>query len=180
MSDPRAVLHGVLGEFRTPEELLAACRAAREAGYTCWDAHSPFPIDGLQRAMGLPGSRVSIFVLVLGLAGGAAGMLLQWWTSVIASPLAVSGKPLFSWPAFVPIAFETAVLGGAAGAVLGFLLLARLPRPYHPLFRSARFERVTDDRFFLAVEARDPRFQVEEVQRMLHGLGALGVELIHE
>jgi hypothetical protein len=169
---------GVLAELDSPAALYRAAEGVREAGYTLWDAHSPFPVHGLERAMGLKRSAVPLAVLVLGLGGAAAGMALQWWVSTRAYPLVVSGKPFFSWPAFVPIMFETGVLGGALGAVFGFLGLSRLPRHHHPLFESARFERVTDDGFFLSIEAADPRFDREQTVRLLEQLGARGVEVL--
>lgn len=169
---------GLLAEFDSPAALYRACEAVRDAGYTRWDAHSPFPVHGLERAMGLARSPVPLAVLVLGLGGAAAGMALQWWVSVEAYPLVVSGKPLFSWPAFVPIMFECGVLGGSMGALLGFLGFSRLPRHHHPLFASERFERVTDDRFFLSIEAGDPRFDREETARLLERHRATHVELV--
>jgi len=169
---------GALAEFTAPEKLLAACRGVREAGYKAFDAHSPFPVHGLERAMGLRRSLVPLFVLVLGLSGAAGGMLLQWWVATRAYPLVISGKPLFSWQAFVPIMFEVGVLGGALGAVSGFLILSRLPRHHHPLFGSAAFERASDDRFFLSVEAADPRFDREATLALLADLGASRVELV--
>ena len=169
---------GVLAEFHTPAELYRACEAVREAGYTRWDAHSPFPVHGLERAMGLGRSPVPLAVLALGLGGSAAGMALQWWVSVEAYPLVVSGKPYFSWPAFVPIMFECGVLGGSMGAFLGFLGFARLPRHHHPLFTSERFERVTDDRFFISIEAADPRFDRARTTQLLEQRGATHIELI--
>ncbi|MDA2926473.1 DUF3341 domain-containing protein [Acidobacteria bacterium AH-259-G07] len=180
MTEQRSQTHvfGLLAEFDAPEQLRDACRGVREAGYTCWDAHSPFPVHGLERAMGLKRSPVPWFVLILGLSGAAAGMLLQWWVSEVAYPLVVSGKPFFSWPAFVPIMFECGVLGGALGALFGFLALAGLPKPYHALFHSKRFERVTDDKFFISIEARDAQFHQQETERFLKGLGASHVELV--
>ena len=173
-------VYGLLAHFDTPSALVAAAEGVREEGYTRWDAHTPFPVHGLERAMGLRGSPVGWFVLVLGLSGAAAGMLLQWWVATTAYPLVISGKPLFSWPAFVPIMFECGVLGGAFGAVFGFLFLARLPRHHHPLFNSERFERATDDAFFLSVEAADPRFDAGATAALLHRLGALHVERVYE
>jgi hypothetical protein len=168
----------LLAEYPSPQAILHAADGMREAGFTRWDAHTPFPVHGLERAMGLASSKVSLFVLVLGLGGAAAGMLLQWWTSVVAYPHVVSGKPFFSWQAFVPIMFECGVLGGALGAVFGFLGLAGLPRHHHPLFHSARFERFSDDRFFLSVESADPRWSAESTARLLAELGASRVERI--
>lgn len=169
---------GALAEFRTPAALLEASRQVREAGYRHFDAHSPFPVHGLERAMGLQRSLVPLFVLVLGLGGAAGGMLLQWWVSAVEYPLVVSGKPFFSWPAFVPIMFECGVLGGALGALGGFLALSRLPRHHHPLFASAAFERMSDDRFFLSVEARDERFDRQATLELLSRAGAAHVELV--
>ncbi len=171
-------VYGALAEFPTPAALTLACRRMRDEGFRHWDAHSPFPIHGLEKAMGLKRSIVPLFVLVLGLAGAGAGMLLQWWVSVEAYPLVVSGKPLFSWQAFVPIMFECGVLGGALGALGGFLALARLPRHHHPLFDSAAFERMSDDAFFVSVEARDERFDRQRTLDLLADLGATRVELV--
>jgi hypothetical protein len=171
---------GALAELGSPEALLRAARLAREAGYQRMDGHSPFPVHGLERALGLKRSPVPWFVLVLGLGGAAAGMLLQWWVSTDAYPLVISGKPLFSWPAFVPIMFECGVLGGALGAVFGFLAMSRLPRHHHPLFASSRFERMGDDRFFLSIEADDPQFDPEGTPLFLREIGAEHVELIEQ
>ena len=134
---------GALAEFATPAELYTACEGVRDAGYTRWDAHTPFPIHGLDRAMGLRASRLPWISLALALGGAVAGMGLQGWVSTIAYPLVISGKPFFSWPAFVPVTFELAVLGGALGAVFGMLALNQLPTFYHPLFHSTRFERAS-------------------------------------
>lgn len=143
----------LLAEYAGPDGLLAAADQVRRAGWVDWDAHTPFPVHGMEKAMGLRPSRVPWYVLVLGLSGAAGGMLLQWWVSVEAYPLVISGKPFFSWPAFVPIMFECGVLGGALGAVAGFLAESRLPRHNHPLFESSRFERFSDDGFFLSLGA---------------------------
>lgn len=169
---------GALAELAGPGALLAAARAVREAGYERFDAHSPFPVHGLDKAMGLKRSPVPLFVLVLGLGGAAGGMLLQWWVSAEAYRLVISGKPFFSWQAFVPIMFECGVLGGALGAIGGFLAMARLPRHHHPLFASAAFERMSDDGFFLSVEADDPRFDPRATVELLTRAGASRVELI--
>ncbi len=121
--------------------------------------------------MALPRSRVPYYVLVLGLAGALAGFLFQWWASALAYPLLVSGKPLFSWPAFIPITFECAILGGALGAVLGFLIESKLPRHHHPLFGVPRFDRVTDDGFYVSISAHDPKFN-DATRALLEQLGA--------
>jgi len=171
-------LLGVLAQFASPGALVSACRRVSDAGYSRWDAYSPFPIHGLDRIMRLKRSKVPWFVLIFGLAGAGAGMALQWWTSVIAYPLIVSGKPLFSWPAFVPIMFECGVLGGAVGAIAGFLISSRLPRHHHPVFESETFEKVTDNRFFVFIRSDDPEFKVGTVESLLTQLGAASVERI--
>lgn len=169
---------GLLAELPDPAGLLAAAAGVRDAGYTAWDTHTPFPLHGLEKAMGLPKSRVPLYCIVLGLSGAAAGMLMQWWVSVEAYPLVISGKPFFSWPAFVPVMFECGVLGGALGAIGGFLAEARLPRHHHSLFESARFSRVTDDGFFLSIEATDPRYDAAATAELLRSLGAVHVETV--
>ena len=173
-------LYGVLAEFETAPAIYHACEMVREAGFRDWDAHTPFPVHGLEKAMGLKASKLPWIVLLTGLTGAASGMLLQWWTSAVDYPLVISGKPYFSWQAFVPVTFELAVLFGALGAVLGMFFLNRLPQYYHSLFRSRRFERVTDDRFFVSIEASDPQFDPTETARFLEACGATHVELVEE
>jgi len=175
---PPGPYYGVLARFAGPRELYQACERVRDAGYRRWDAHCPFPIHGLAAAMGLRGSRLPWIPLVTGLGGAAGGLLLQWWVSVKAYPLVVSGKTLFSWPAFVPVTFELGVLFAALGAVIGMLALNQLPMLHHPLFRSTTFERVSDDGFFISIESWDPKFDAHETARFLERLGAAAVELI--
>lgn len=171
---------GLLAEFETPAQVFIACENIRAAGYMLWDVYSPFHIPGLEEATGLKPSPVPWFVLISGLAGAAGGLLLQWWVSVVAYPHVVSGKPLFSWPALIPIMFECGILGGALGALIGFLVLARLPEPHHALFYSQGFERATDDRFFISIESRDPQFDMQKTSRLLQDCGAVAVETIRE
>lgn len=175
---PGGPTYGALAEFETPQALYDACEKVRDAGYRKWDAHTPFPIHGLDRAMGLPHSRVAWIVLVLGLSGAAGAVLLQWWVAVQAYPLVISGKPLFSWQAFVPVSFEVGVMGGALGAVFGMLGFNQLPMLFHPLFGSERFERATDDRFFISIESWDPKFDTGATVDFLRGAGATHVELV--
>lgn len=175
---PEGNSFGALAEFETPAALFHACEAVRDAGYTRWDAHAPYPVHGLERAMGLRASRLPWISLALALGGGAVGMGLQGWVSTIAYPLVISGKPFFSWPAFVPVTFELAVLGGAVGAVFGMFALNQLPTLFHPLFGAARFERATDDGFFISIESWDPKFDAARTTELLRGLGATHVELV--
>jgi hypothetical protein len=169
---------GLLAEFPSADAILVAAAKVREARYTRWDCHTPFPVHGLDRAMALRASRVPWVSLVLGLAGAALAMLFQWWTSAVDYPLVISGKPLFSYPAFTPITFEVGVLGGVLGALFGMLGFNRLPQLYHPLFQSEHFERATDDAFFIAVESEDPKFDLERTRELLQGLGATHVEVV--
>jgi len=169
---------GVLAEFASPADLLHACERVRDAGYTRWDAHTPFPVHGLDGAMGMKRSRLPWIILVMGLTGAATGFSLQYWVHSFAYPLVISGKPFFAWPAYVPITFELGVLFGALGAVFGMFALNRLPMHYHPLFHSSRFERVTDDAFFISIETRDPKFESAATRRMLEELGARNVETV--
>ena len=175
---PKGPSYGLLAEFASPTDLYRACEAVRDAGFTRWDAHTPFPVHGLSKAMGLKRSTLPWIILVMALTGGTLGFLLQVWVHMSAYPLVISGKPFFSWPAFIPITFELSVLGGALGAVLGMLGLNRLPMHYHPLFRSKVFERASDDKFFISIESWDPRFDTSATRRMLDSLGARSVELL--
>jgi hypothetical protein len=175
---PHGPYYGVLAEFATPADLQHACERVRDAGFTRWDAHSPFPVHGLGRAMGLRRSTLPWIVLVMALTGAALGFVLQWWVHTSAYPLVISGKPFFTWPAFIPVTFEVAVLFGALGAVFGMLGLNRLPMHHHPLFKSKVFERVTDDAFFISIESWDPRFDPSGTMALLKSLGARSVELL--
>jgi hypothetical protein len=175
---PAGPHYGLLAEFGSPAALYHACERVRDEGFTRWDAHSPFPVHGLDKAMGLKRSPLPWIVLVMGLAGAALGFALQWWVHSKAYPLVISGKPYFSWPAYVPITFEVAVLFAALGAVLGMFGLNRLPMHHHPLFQSRVFERVTDDAFFISIESWDPRFDAAGTRQLLESLGARNVELL--
>jgi hypothetical protein len=168
-------LYGLVAEFATPEELLEATRQARRAGYRSLEAYTPFPVEGLGEALGFHHSRLPLLVLLGGMAGGIGGYMLQYWINVTEYPLNVGGRPWHSWPAFIPVTFELTILVAALVAVLGMLALNGLPMPYHPLFNVPRFALVTRDRFFLCIEARDPKFDRVETRRFLEGLAAYEV-----
>jgi len=165
-------LYGVLAEFDTPDELLAATQRAREAGYRQMDAYTPFPIEGLAEALGFHRTHLPLIVLLGGIVGGVGGYLMQYWIAAIDYPLNIGGRPLHSWPAFIPVTFELTILGAALAAVLGMLVLNGLPMPYHPLFHVPRFALVTRNCFFLCIEARDPQFDREETRRFLTSVKA--------
>lgn len=163
-------IYGLLAEFEGPNQLVAAARIAREQGYRKMDAYTPFPIEELSEALGFHRNQLPMIVLIGGLIGCVAGYLMQYYTSVIAYPLNVGGRPLHSWPSFIPITFETTVLVAALFAVLGMLALNGLPTPYHPVFNVPRFKFATRDRFFLCIEATDPKFDREATARFLNTL----------
>ena len=165
-------LYGVLAEFTTPDELLAATRRAYEAGYRRMDAYTPFPIEGLAAALGFQRTRLPLIVLLGGIVGGLGGYLMQYWIAAIDYPLNIGGRPFNSWPAFIPVTFELTILVAALAAVLGLLVLNGLPMPYHPLFNVPRFELATRNGFFLCIEARDPQFDRDATRRFLASVKA--------
>jgi hypothetical protein len=167
-----AQLFGLLAEFDSAEKLLRATRAAYAAGFRAMDAYSPFPVEGLSEALGSHTSAVPLIGLFGGVAGALTGLGLQYWIHVLALPINVGGRPLDSWPSFVPVTFELAVLFSALSMVAGLLILNGLPEPYHPVFNVAAFARASRDRFFLCLEARDARFRREDTRRFLEQLGA--------
>lgn len=179
--EPRTdATYGMLAEFAHPGELVKAAKAAKEAGYKRFDTHSPFPIHGMDKAMGLPNSKVGFITLGGGIAGLSLAIWLQWWTSAVEYPINISGKPFFAWEPSIPIMFELTVLFAALATVGGMLAMNGLPRPYNPLFYSNNFARVTDDAFFLHIAANDSRFDLEETERFLKQIGASRVEVLHD
>ncbi len=168
-------LHGVMAEFKGADEILAATQAAYAEGYRRMDAYSPLPVHGLAEALGFKSSILPAIVLTGGILGGIGGFALQYWASVVNYPIIIGGRPLNSWPSFIPVTFECTILLAALSAVFGMLALNGLPQPYHPVFNVDRFERVTRDRFFLCIEARDPMFNLAETRRFLESQGATEV-----
>ena len=169
-------LYGLMAEFRDPGAVVAAARAAREAGYTRMDAYVPFPMEELSEALGWrTRGRLPRLVLVGGLLGAAGGYALQYYATVVSYPFNVGGRPPHSWPAFIPVTFEMGILGAALTAVLGMLALNGLPHPHHPVFNAPNFALASTDRFFLCIESRDPRFDRDATRRFLEGLNATEV-----
>ncbi len=166
----RPPIYGLMAEFTEPNELIVAARTTREAGYTRIDVYTPYPIEEVSEALHLRRTRLPLLVLIGGIIGGCAGFALQYWAATIAYPLNIGGRPFNSWPAFIPITFETTVLVAAFFAVLGMLALNGLPMPYHPVFNVPRFALASRDRFFLCIEATDPLFDREGTRRFLERL----------
>lgn len=177
MADSRADgrIYGLMAEFESPQDLLGATKSAYQAGYRQMDAYSPFPVEGLAEALGMHHTRLSAIVLVGGLIGGLGGFFMQYYASVIDYPLNVGGKPLFSWPAFIPVTFELTILGAAVAAILGLFALSGLPMPYHPVFNVDRFEQASRNRFFLCIESVDPKFELEVTRAFLQALNPTDV-----
>jgi hypothetical protein len=166
----RSSLYGLMAEFDDPNTLVAAAHRVHHEGYRRLDAYSPFPIEELHEALGLHHTKLPLIVLIGGIVGCISGYSLQYWVSVIAYPLNVGGKPFHSWPAFIPVTFECTILGAALSAVLGMLALNGLPQPYHPVFNVPRFALASRNRFFIVIEATDPKFELEETRRFLETL----------
>jgi hypothetical protein len=170
----------ILAEYDSPSALLKAAEKMRDAGYEHFDCHSPFPIHGLNQAMGLKRSPLGYIVGIAAIIGFTAAITLQWWTSAIAYPIVISGKPLFSYQAFVPVTFALAVLFSAIAAAIGMLIMNRLPQLFHPIFFSERFKKVTDDGFFISVESKDPLFDQTKIRALLELSGGRNIELIED
>lgn len=171
----RRRLYGLMAEFDEPTSVVAAARRAHEEGYRRMDAYTPFPIEELTEAIGIRHTRLPLIVLIGGIAGCLGGFLLCYWVSTIAYPLNIGGRPLNSWPSFIPVTFECTILLAALSAVFGMLALNGLPQPYHPVFNVPSFEQASRDRFFLCIEASDPIFQEQVTREFLMELGATEV-----
>lgn len=172
--------YGLLARFETPKSLLVAAMKVRKKGYIKFDCHTPYPMHGLDDAMGLKRSILG-FVVGGGALGGAfLGLLLQWFASSYDYPIVISGKPYFSWQAYMIITFVTMVLGGALSALGGMFHLNRMPRYHHPLFNSSMFKKATDDAFFISIESEDSLYNEQETLNFLKSLGSVEVECIKE
>jgi len=171
----RPVLYGFVAEFEEPETLIAAARRMHEAGYRRIDAYTPLPVEGLSEALGQTDHIIPWIMFVGGLTGAAVGFGMIYWTTVIDYPLNIGGRPLFAWPSYIPITFELTVLLSALTGIFGMFAVNGLPAPYHPVFDAPHFEDATSHRFFLGIEATDPRFDRETTRQFMETLGAAQV-----
>lgn len=172
--------HALIAEYANPADLTHAAEKVRDAGYTRWDVFSPFPVHGMEEAMGVPPSRLPLLVAILGLTGAALGFIFQWWVTAVAYKMVVQGKPYDAWQPWVPVGFEIGVLFTAFTCILGMFAFNGLPRPHHPLLCNQRFLRVSDDKFIIAIESEDPRFDPKSTRDLLQSAGAVAVEVVEE
>ncbi len=169
---PTTSIYGLLAEFDDADTLVKAAQRTHDAGYRKTDAYAPFPVDGLAEALGVKRTSLSWIVLLGGIVGGLGGFGLQYWVAVIAEPINVGGKPLNSWPSFIPVTFEATILGAALAGVIGLILLNGFPMPYHPVFNIHSFARASQDGYFLCIETTDPQFDMEKTKSFLQSLQA--------
>ena len=173
-------IYGLMAEFDNPTDLVAAANRARLEGYREMDAYSPMPIEELNEALGIRKTKLPLIVLIGGICGALGGYSLEYWSSVIAYPMNIGGRPFHSWPQFIPVTFECTILGAALSAVIGMIALNKLPMPYHPVFNVKAFERASRDRFFLCIEATDQKFDLASTRAFLETLGAREVTTVAE
>lgn len=176
MSEQR--IHGVLARYSDPAALIHAAEKMRDAGFRDFDCHSPFPIHGMDDAMGLKRSPMGWIVGAAAITGGTIGIVLQWWTSTIDYPIVISGKPFFSFQAYIFVTFALAVLFSAIGASIGMLMVNRLPRLHHPVFYSDTFKQASNDGFFISVLSEDPKFDKAETGQFLKSIGGNDIEVL--
>jgi hypothetical protein len=176
----KSTLYGLLAEFDSPEQIVVAARRAREAGYRKMEAYSPFPMEELSHAMGIHHSLVPYIVLAGGIMGALGGFALCYWKSAIAYPMNIGGRPLNSWPAFIPVTYECTILAASLSAVFGMLAINGLPRPHHPVFNVDRFSQASRDRYFLCIQAEDPKFERAATRDFLKSLHPLEVSDVED
>jgi Protein of unknown function (DUF3341) len=173
-------VHGMIAEYATPADIYAAAEAVRDAGYSRWDLYSPFPIHGIDEAMGIRRTKLPVLIGCIGLTGASLGFLMQYWMTAVDYKMLVQGKPFGAWEAFIPITFELGILFSAFTAIIGMLAFNRLPMWHHPLLKKDRFLRVSDDRFMICIEAADERFDPERTRHLLESTGGSNVDLVED
>ncbi len=179
MTDDAAGIYGAMAEFETPEDLIEACERAYAQGYRRMDAFAPMPVEGLAEAVGFKRNNVAKAVLIGGICGCSGGFYLLYWITGVAYPLNVGGRPLFSWPAYIPITFECMILLSALTALVAMLAMNGLPKPYHPVFNVPEFTaRASRDGFFICIESSDPKFAPGETTQFLRDIGGTEVTLV--
>ncbi len=172
--------YGIVAEFETAADILHAAEKVRDAGFRRWDVYTPFPVHGMDRAMGLKNSKVGWFSFIGGVSGYTLGMVMIWWMNAYDYPIIVGGKPMFSPFSAFPPSYELTILLGSFGALFGMLFLNRLPRLYHPLLKNRRFALATHDRFFVVIETSDPKYSEDATRRLLEDLGSKHIEVVEE
>ena len=175
-----AKVYGIMAEYTTPADAIHAAEKVRDAGFRKWDVFTPFPVHGMDKAMGLKNSKVGWFSFIGGCTGYTTGMLMIWFLNAIDYPIVIGGKPMFSPFAAFPPSYELTILLGAFGAIGGMLFLNRLPRLHHPLLKNRRFALATHDRFFVVIETADPKFNEVETRKLLEAAGSKRIELVEE
>ena len=175
-----AMKFGMLAEYETPADLMHAAEKIRDGGFRRWDVFSPFPVHGMNQAMGLKNSKVGWFGFLGGCTGYTTGMIMIWWMNAHDYPILVGGKPMFSPFYAFPPSYELTILFTAFGSILGMMFLNRLPKLYNPLFKSERFRKVTHDKFFLVIETTDPKYSEAETRKLLESTGSRHIEIVEE
>lgn len=172
--------YGLIAEFDTTADLIHAAEKVRDQGFRKWDVFTPFPVHGMDAAMGIKNSKVGWFSFIGGVTGYTSGMLMIWFTNALDYPIMIGGKPMFSPFAAFPPSYELTILFGAFGAIFGMLFLNRLPKLHHPLLKHGRFAKATHDKYFVVIETADPKYSETETRKLLESLGSKHIELVEE
>jgi hypothetical protein len=173
-------VYGIMAEYTTPADAMHAAEQVRDAGFRRWDVFTPFPVHGMDKAMGLKNSKVGWFSFIGGVTGYTSGMLMIWFLNAVDYKIVIGGKPMFSPFAAFPPSYELTILLGAFGAIGGMLFLNRLPRLHHPLLKNKRFALATHDKYFVVIETSDPKFNEVETRKLLASAGSRSIELVEE
>jgi hypothetical protein len=179
-TDSMAVPYGIVAEFDTPAATMHAAEKIRDSGFKRWDVFTPYPVHGMDEAMGLKSSQVGWFSFIGGVTGYTTGMIMIWWMNAYDYPIVIGGKPMFSPMSAFPPSYELTILFGSFGALLGMLFMNRLPRLHHPLLKYGRFKQATHDKFFVVVETSDPKYSATETRRILENAGSKNIEVVEE